>query len=305
MNKLNIKDLVQIAIVAALYVALTWALAPISYGSIQFRISEILMLLVLFKPSYAIGLILGCFISNTTSSLGWYDMVFGTLATIIALIPMLKIKNIYVSAIFPVVSNAIIVAIELYFALGIEPIWLSMLTVGLGEAVVIYLLGIPFIMYLNKNDNLLANLELKKLGIKEYIYLTKESILAIFLTVLGVVLYIAYPMYFEEGNSASAMALLKTDWWTVIIGIIPLVFLFLFIFLKKNLLKLIILILVALLLLAPYILVGANYNSSLSNVYYYFYPVYIILLILISVYDYREIKDEIKKWYWWIFKNNR
>lgn len=295
MNKLNIKDLVQIAIVAALYVALTWALAPISYGSIQFRISEILMLLVLFKPSYAIGLILGCFISNTTSSLGWYDMVFGTLATIIALIPMLKIKNIYVSAIFPVVSNAIIVAIELYFALGIEPIWLSMLTVGLGEAVVIYLLGIPFIMYLNKNDNLLANLELKKLGIKEYIYLTKESILAIFLTVLGVVLYIAYPMYFEEGNSASAMALLKTDWWTVIIGIIPLVFLFLFIFLKKNLLKLIILILVALLLLAPYILVGANYNSSLSNVYYYFYPVYIILLILISVYDYREIKDEIKK----------
>ena len=295
MNKLNIKDLVQIAIVAVLYVALTWALAPISYGSIQFRISEILMLLVLFKPSYAIGLILGCFISNTTSSLGWYDMVFGTLATIIALIPMLKIKNIYVSAIFPVVSNAIIVAIELYFALGIEPIWLSMLTVGLGEAVVIYLLGIPFIMYLNKNDNLLANLELKKLEIKEYKYLTKESILAIFLTVLGAVLYIAYPMCFEEGNSASAMALLKTDWWTVIIGIIPLVFLFLFIFLKKNLLKLIILILVALLLLAPYILVGANYNSSLSNVYYYFYPVYIILLIFISVYDYREIKDGIKE----------
>ncbi len=295
MNKLNIKDLVQIAIVAVLYVALTWALAPISYGSIQFRISEILMLLVLFKPSYAIGLILGCFISNTTSSLGWYDMVFGTLATIIALIPMLKIKNIYVSAIFPVVSNAIIVAIELYFALGIEPIWLSMLTVGLGEAVVIYLLGIPFIMYLNKNDNLLANLELKKLEIKEYKYLTKESILAIFLTVLGAVLYIAYPMCFEEGNSASAMALLKTDWWTVIIGIIPLVFLFFFIFLKNNLLKFIILILVALLLLAPYILVGANYNSSLSNVYYYLYPVYIILLILISVYDYREIKDGIKE----------
>ena len=295
MNKLNIKDLVQIAIVAVLYVALTWALAPISYGSIQFRISEILMLLVLFKPSYAIGLILGCFISNTTSSLGWYDMVFGTLATIIALIPMLKIKNIYVSAIFPVVSNAIIVAIELYFALGIEPIWLSMLTVGLGEAVVIYLLGIPFIMYLNKNDNLLANLELKKLEIKEYKYLTKESILAIFLTVLGAVLYIAYPMCFEEGNSASAMALLKTDWWTVIIGIIPLVFLFFFIFLKNNLLKFIILILVALLLLAPYILVGANYNSSLSNVYYYLYPVYIILLILISVYDYREIIDGIKE----------
>ena len=305
MNKFKIKDLVQIAIVAALYVALTWALAPISYGSIQFRISEILMLLVLFKPSYAIGLILGCFISNTTSSLGWYDMVFGTLATALALIPMLKIKNIYITAIFPVISNAIIVAIELYFALQIEPIWLSMITVGLGEAVVLYLLGIPFIMYLNKNDNLLANLELKKLDIKEYKYLTKESILAIFLTVLGVVLYIAYPMYFDAENTISAMSLLKTDWWTVLIGIIPLVFLLLFVLLKKNLLKLIILILVALLLFAPYILVGANYNNALSNVYYYFYPVYIVLLILISVYDFRENKDGIKEWYWSIFKFNR
>lgn len=305
MNKFKIKDLVQIAIVAALYVALTWALAPISYGSIQFRISEILMLLVLFKPSYAIGLILGCFISNTTSSLGWYDMVFGTLATALALIPMLKIKNIYITAIFPVITNAIIVAIELYFALQIEPIWLSMITVGLGEAVVLYLLGIPFIMYLNKNDNLLANLELKKLDIKEYKYLTKESILAIFLTVLGFVLYIAYPMYFDAENTISAMSLLKTDWWTVLIGIIPLVFLLLFVLLKKNLLKLIILILVALLFFAPYILVGANYNNALSNVYYYFYPVYIVLLILISVYDFRENKDGIKEWHWSIFKFNR
>ena len=305
MSKIKIKDLVQIAIVAALYVALTWALAPISYGSIQFRISEILMLLVLFKPSYAIGLILGCFISNTTSSLGWYDMVFGTLATALALIPMLKIKNIYITAIFPVISNAIIVAIELYFALGIEPIWLSMITVGLGEAVVLYLLGIPFIMYLNKNDNLLANLELKKLDIKEYKYLTKETILAIFLTVLGVVLYIAYPMYFDAENTISAMSLLKTDWWTVLLGLIPLVFLLLFVLLKKNLLKLIILILVALLLFAPYILIGANYSNSLSNVYYYLYPVYIVLLILISVYDFRENKDGIKEWHWWIFKFNR
>ena len=292
MNKIKIKDLVQIAIVAALYVALTWALAPISYGSIQFRISEILMLLVLFKPSYAIGLILGCFISNTTSSLGWYDMLFGTLATIIALIPMLKIKNIYIAAIFPVISNAIIVAIELYFALGISPIWLSMITVGLGEAVVLYLLGIPFIMYLNKDDNLLANLEFKKLEIKEYKFLTKENILAIFMTVLGVILYIAYPFYFDAEASVSAMSLITNDWWTILIGIIPILFLLLFVLLKKNLLKLIILILVSLLLFAPYILIGANYSNSLSNVYYYFYPLYICLLIFISVLDFREIKED-------------
>ena len=83
MRKIDIRFIATSAIVAALYVALTWLLAPISYGSIQFRISEILILLVFFNPKYALPIVLGTFISNTTSSLGWYDMVFGTAATLL------------------------------------------------------------------------------------------------------------------------------------------------------------------------------------------------------------------------------
>ena len=117
MKKLNIKFIAESAIIAALYVALTWLLAPISYGAIQFRISEVLILLVVLNPKFSFALILDCFIANTTSSLWWYDMLFGTLATTLAIIPMCFIRKMPIAAIFPVIFNGFIVSIELGLAL--------------------------------------------------------------------------------------------------------------------------------------------------------------------------------------------
>ena len=93
MKKINIEFIAESAIIAALYVALTWLFAPISYWGTKFRISEVLVLLVVLNPKFSISLIIGCLIANTTSSLGWYDLVFGTLATVIAIIPMCFIKK--------------------------------------------------------------------------------------------------------------------------------------------------------------------------------------------------------------------
>ena len=61
-------------------------------------------------------------------------MVFGTLATALAVIPMIKIKNLYLSALMPVISNATIVSIELYYSLNISPVqkWFSTLTINHG-----------------------------------------------------------------------------------------------------------------------------------------------------------------------------
>lgn len=160
MKKLNVKIIAEAAIIAALYAALTWLLAPISYGAIQFRISEVLVLLAVFKPRYAVGLIIGCFVANIPSSLGWWDMIFGTLATTLAVLPMIKIKKLWIAAIFPVISNGIIIALELYFALSIEPIWLSILTVALGEAVVLYALGVPIMLIIKRNKGLAHLLDL-------------------------------------------------------------------------------------------------------------------------------------------------
>ena len=153
MKKISVKFIAESAIIAALYVVTTWLLAPISYGPIQFRISEVLMLLVVLNPKFSFALILGCFISNTTSSLGWYDMVFGTLATIIAIIPMFFIRKMPIAAIFPVISNAFIVSLELGIAFNLwnEAFWYNVFTIALGEAVVLYLLGIPLTCAIAKN----------------------------------------------------------------------------------------------------------------------------------------------------------
>ena len=56
--------IVRLAIIAGLYVALTWATLPLSYGLIQFRVSEILLLLCFYRKDYIYSLVLGCFIAN-------------------------------------------------------------------------------------------------------------------------------------------------------------------------------------------------------------------------------------------------
>lgn len=137
-------DLVRLALVAALYAALTLALPGLSFGSVQFRFAEMLVLLCFYRKDYCISLILGCFIANCFSPMALMDMIFGTLATAIAVIPMFYIRNIWVASLLPVVSNGIIVAIELLVCFGNEPpLWFNMLTVGAGELVVVTIIGCP------------------------------------------------------------------------------------------------------------------------------------------------------------------
>ncbi len=150
----NVKNLTRLAIVAAMYAALTLAIAPLSFGAIQFRFSEVLVLLCFYRKDYAPALILGCFIANLFSPFGLYDIIFGTLATAVAVIPMYYMKNIFLAAALPVVSNGIIVGIELFLC-G-EPLWFSMATVALGELVVVGVLGVViFKLIFEKNPAML------------------------------------------------------------------------------------------------------------------------------------------------------
>ncbi|MCI5668107.1 MAG: QueT transporter family protein [Oscillospiraceae bacterium] len=136
------RNLVRLALVAAIYAVITAAIPGLSFGSIQFRFAEVLVLLCFYRKDYCIALILGCFIANCFSPMALMDMIFGTLATAIAVIPMFYIRNIWVASLLPVVSNGIIVAIELFVCFGNEPpIWFNMLTVGAGELVVVTIIG--------------------------------------------------------------------------------------------------------------------------------------------------------------------
>ena len=155
MNK--VKDISRLSIVAALYVVLTLVFGFMSYGDIQFRVAEILILLCFFKKDYGISLIIGCAISNLFSPLGMIDVIFGTLATAVSVLFVMISKNLFVSAIYPVLFNGLIVGAELYFILGLPFIY-SSLTVMIGEACVL-IVGAIIFNRLKRNENFLEMIE--------------------------------------------------------------------------------------------------------------------------------------------------
>lgn len=148
----TIKKIIFASIIAALYAVLTLILAPISYGPIQFRISEILVLLAYFNPIYIGGLTLGCFIANLLGPNGVFDIIFGTLATFISVYAIYissKIKmqdkyKLFIASIWPTIFNGIIIGLMLSYVLNI-PFLITIAEVAIGEFVVVTIVGVPLI----------------------------------------------------------------------------------------------------------------------------------------------------------------
>ncbi len=142
------RDIVQNGLLAAFYVVFTYLLTPISFGAIQFRFSEILVLMCFFDKKKIFGLTLGCAIANLVSPLGLMDVGFGTLATFLACLGIIFSKYLIVAISYPVVFNGLIVGFELYL-LG-DPFWLSSLTVAAGELAVLIVGYIIFMILKRK-----------------------------------------------------------------------------------------------------------------------------------------------------------
>lgn len=146
----NIKKLVKTALVAAIYATLTLVLGAISYGPIQFRVAEIMVLLPFIKKDYIWGLTIGCFLANIIGPYGVPDIIFGTTATFLSVYAVYMTSKIMdgkkyallVSSIWPTVINAIIIGIMLNIFFGL-PLMLSMAQVGFGQFVVITIIGVP------------------------------------------------------------------------------------------------------------------------------------------------------------------
>lgn len=151
---------VQCALIAALYAALTYAVAPLSFGATQFRISEALTILPVFTPAAIPGLAVGCVIANIGSPYGPIDILLGTAATLLAalmtrLTRKIRIKKIpLLSFIFPTLFNGIIIGAEIMMftpgQAGIVGFFTCASGVALGELVVCYTLGILLFLGLNR-----------------------------------------------------------------------------------------------------------------------------------------------------------
>ncbi len=148
----NTRSLCISAMIAALYAVLTIALPVLSYGAgtgWECRISEALTILPILFPEAIPGLTIGCLIANLLSPVGPMDIIFGTLATLIAAVgTYLLRKKPLLAACCPVLSNAIIVGTVLSFTYSL-PLFFTMLQVGVGEVVAVAL-GLVLIGALKK-----------------------------------------------------------------------------------------------------------------------------------------------------------
>ena len=143
MKENKTRNLVHSALIAAIYVVLTLLLRPISYGPIQFRISEALCVLPYFTPAAIPGVFIGCLLSNLLGGAVLMDVVFGSLATLIGGIgSWLLRKNRLLVSVPPILANTLIIPWVLKFAYGSEDlIWYMMITIGISEILAIGVLG--------------------------------------------------------------------------------------------------------------------------------------------------------------------
>lgn len=142
------------AVAGAAYAALTVALAPISYGPVQFRAAEALCVLPFVCPASAWGLFVGCIIANLYGGYGILDIVFGSLATLAAGLITARVKIKWLAPLPPVILNGLVVGAVLAFTLTPENVLGSFFIfsgqVALGELAVCYLLGLPLLIVLSK-----------------------------------------------------------------------------------------------------------------------------------------------------------
>lgn len=157
MNK-SIRFLVQAAVIAALYVALTYLtnLFGLASGVIQFRLSEALTILPFFTSAAIPGLFVGCFLANLLTGCIWWDILFGSVATLLGALGTYYLRKWkWLAPVPPIVANMCIVPLILRYAYGLtdsygilNPVPYFAVTVGIGEIATCGILGMALLFAL-------------------------------------------------------------------------------------------------------------------------------------------------------------
>lgn len=154
--KLSTRHIAQVGIIASLYAALTIALAPISYGPIQIRISEALTVLPYLTPAAIPGLFVGCLVANAYGGLGLPDIIGGSMCTLLAAFLTYLISRTrkpILAPLPPVVINALGVSLYLHLLFHL-PYWLTVAYIAVGQVGACFVLGYPLLLILLKRKKL-------------------------------------------------------------------------------------------------------------------------------------------------------
>lgn len=155
MNNKKVMFITQGAVIAAIYVVLVYLFNYWSFGPIQFRIAEALTILPFFTPAAVPGLFVGCLIANIIGGAAVWDIVFGSLATLIGAVGTYLLRKYkWAAPIPPILANTIIVPFVLKYAYGYDGLLpYFMLTVGIGEVIVCGIFGMMLLFALYRYRN--------------------------------------------------------------------------------------------------------------------------------------------------------
>ena len=158
MKNTSLRDIVFSALVGALYVVLSYFgnIFGLNFGVIQCRFAEALTVLPFLCPATAWGLFAGCILSNLLSPYGLPDLIFGSLATLLAGLLTARCRSKWLAPLPPVLLNGLIVGAllawyETGFTAAFPGVFLfNALSVGISELLVCCILGLPLLAVLTK-----------------------------------------------------------------------------------------------------------------------------------------------------------
>jgi uncharacterized membrane protein len=157
LSRIGIKEtnqssyIARAAVIATIYVLITYLFKPISYGPIQVRVSEALTLLPLLEYSAIPGLFIGCLLANILGGLGLWDIFLGSIITLIAAYLTSKMSGPILGSIPPIILNALGVSYYLSIIYNV-PYWITALHIGFGQLISVAGLGLPLFYLIQKTS---------------------------------------------------------------------------------------------------------------------------------------------------------
>lgn len=164
------KNIAKQSMIAAIYTVMGLVMSPITFGAVQARVSEALTLLPVFGFANVTGVTIGCFLTNLigfftgANILGYLDIIFGTLATLVSAILSYLFRNIrfnglpVLSAIPPIILNAVVVGWELCIVVNSgfnTTVFIAQaVSVAIGQIISCLGLGLALVKFIDNNPQL-------------------------------------------------------------------------------------------------------------------------------------------------------
>lgn len=141
------KQITRGAMIAGLYIVITYILTPISFGPLQFRAAEALTVLPILYPEAVPALFIGVLLANIFGGLGLVDIIGGSFVTLLAAYFTYQYRDTIIAYLSPIVLNGLLVSAYLHLFFGV-PYLVVVAQITLSQAVVIFGLGYPLIQFL-------------------------------------------------------------------------------------------------------------------------------------------------------------